>query len=51
MGESEERLRQLVEEFERMCKIWKLRGNESKSKAMNFIRMADYEYYSEWKVA
>lgn len=37
--DSEERLKQLVDEFERVCKRRKLRVNESKSKVMKYKRV------------
>ncbi len=41
MADSEGRLRQLVEEFGRVCKRRKLKVNGSKSKVMKCTRLVD----------
>ncbi len=41
MVDSQDRLRQLGEEFGRLCERRKQRVNESKSKMMNYTRMED----------
>ncbi len=41
VADSEGRLRQLVEEFGRVCKRRKLKVNESKSKVMEGTRLVD----------
>ncbi len=41
VADSEGRLRQLVEEFERVCKRRKLKVNESKKKVMKWTRLVD----------
>ncbi len=53
VANSEYKLRQLIEEFGRIQKIWKLRTNESKNKVMNCTRKANDMRMNgncEWKV-